>query len=148
LAARAAKEISMEDSRHPGLIVNGLRFLAPKEAFEVLQEGALLVDLRIDVLVAMKAFQVPNWVHMPHRELREGAAQLPKDRLLVLADASGVYLRGAAEFLGTMGFKQIACLNGGMLHWDDAGLPVGTDPDHLLHGPCPCQLKPGKGRAH
>ena len=137
----------MVDTGHPGLVVNGLRFLAPRDAFEVLREGALLVDLRIDVLVDMKAFQVPYWIHIPHRDLREGAAQLPKDRLLVLADASGVYLRESAEVLKSMGFEQIACLNGGMLHWDDAGLPVGTDPDNLLNGPCPCQLKPGKGRA-
>ena len=137
----------MEDARHPGLVVNGLRFLAPREAFEVLQEGALLVDLRIDALVEMKAFQVPNWIHIPHRELREQSANLPKDRLLVLADASGVYLRESAEILKSIGFEQVVGLNGGMLHWDDAGLPVGTDPDNLLHGPCPCTLKPGKARA-
>ena len=136
----------MEESHRPGMVVQGLWFLAPREALQELLRGALLVDLRIDALVEMKAFQVPDWVHIPHRELQEQASVLPKGRLLVLADASGVYLREAARVLIAMGFEQVACLNGGMLHWDQDGLPVGTDPDNLLHGPCPCSLRPGKGR--
>jgi rhodanese-related sulfurtransferase len=137
----------METSRQPGLVVDGIRFLAPREALEACAQGALLVDLRIEELVDMKAFQVPEWVNIPHRQLRGQAGALPKDRLLVLADASGVYVREAAAVLASLGYEQVAGLNGGMLHWDQANLPVGTDPGNLLYGPCPCALKPAKGRA-
>ena len=44
------------------------------------------------------------------------------------------------------GFAQVACLNGGMLLWDQEGLPVVTDAAALLYGPCPCVLRPRKGR--
>ena len=137
----------MEATRRPGMIVGGLWFLSPKEALEACRNGALLVDLRLDALIEMKGFMVPEWTRIPHHDLREQGLGLPKDRLLVLADSSGVYLRQAAETLSALGYDQIACLNGGMLHWDQAGLPVNTDPASLLNGQCPCALKPSKGRA-
>ena len=44
-----------------GLLIGGLRFLAPAEAYPLLAERmALLVDLREDYLVAMKRFLVPD----------------------------------------------------------------------------------------
>ncbi|MBK9794893.1 MAG: hypothetical protein IPP58_00055 [Holophagaceae bacterium] len=52
-----------------GMVIQGLRFLAPKEALDTLQAGALLVDLRSDELVEMKAFRVPETIHIPHGEL-------------------------------------------------------------------------------
>lgn len=45
-----------------GMVIKGLRFLGPKEALELMQNGALLVDLRTDDLVEMKAFHVPEEV--------------------------------------------------------------------------------------
>lgn len=129
-----------------GMLIQGLRFLTPKEAQESLREGAVLLDLRSNELMEMKAFQVPETVHVPHRDLEALWSQLPADRPLLLADSSGVYLREAARLLLAHGFTQIACLNGGMLAWDQAGLPVATDAEALLHGECPCVLRPRKKR--
>ena len=71
---------------------------------------------------------------------------LPMDRLLVLADSSGVYTKGAAAQLRALGLSNIACLNGGMLAWDQAGMPLETDPDALLHGECACVMRARKDR--
>jgi len=128
-----------------GMRIQGLWFLAPREALEALRQGALLVDLRSDELVGMKAFDVPEQVHIAHGDLASAGAGLPRERLLVLADSSGVYVKGAAATLGTLGFERIACLNGGMLAWDEAGLPLATDPAALLHGECACVMRPRKG---
>lgn len=136
----------MEATRNPGMIIQGLWFLAPGEALEALEQGALLVDLRSDDLVEMKAFAVPRQLHLPHVELAEHLAELPTDQLLVLADSSGVYTKGAAALLQAAGFKQVACLNGGMLAWDQGGLPLVNDPAALLHGECACVMRSSKGR--
>lgn len=128
------------------MIIQGLCFLSPQEALQELQQGALLVDLRSEELVEMKAFRVPELVILPHRTLTEHAAELPKDRLLVLADSSGVYIKGAAASLQSLGFERIACLNGGMLAWDQADMPLATDPDALLHGECACVMRSRKSR--
>ena len=138
----------MEQVNRSGMFIQGLWFLSPQEALDALLDGALLVDLRSDELVEMKAFAVPDCAHLPHTLLSDQAQDLPKDRLLILADSAGVYTKGAAANLLTLGFKQIACLNGGMLAWDQAGMPLDTDPEALLHGECACVMRSRKSHSH
>ncbi|MEI6472159.1 MAG: rhodanese-like domain-containing protein, partial [Holophagaceae bacterium] len=107
-----------------GMVIQGLRFLGPKEALASLQEGAVLVDLRTDDLVEMKAFRVPEAIHIPHRELPDLVSELPTLRPLILADTAGVFTKDAAHLLLDLGFSDVACLNGGMLAWDQEGLPL------------------------
>lgn len=123
-----------------GHLYDGLRFLDPIEAQAALQEGAVLVDLRSDPLVATKAFQAPDIRHVPHRELEALLGELPKDRPILLADTSDVYLRAAAACLRAHGFTDLAGLAGGLLAWDQAGLPLATDPAAQLHGECACVM--------
>ena len=138
----------MEPTRGLGMIIQGLCFLSPHEALENLQQGAVLVDLRSDDLVEMKAFSVPEIIYLPHTMLAEHAADLPKDRLLILADSSGVYTKDAAATLKALGIEKIACLNGGMLAWDQANMPLLTDPEALLHGECACVMRSRKDHPH
>jgi rhodanese-related sulfurtransferase len=129
-----------------GLVIQGLRFLAPREALSALEEGAILVDLRADELAEMKAFKVPEALRLPRQELPEWLAELPRDRSLLLADSSGVYTKEAARLLLDHGFTQVACLNGGMLAWDQEGFPVETDPEAILQGECACVMRSRKSR--
>ena len=69
-----------------GMFIQGLWFLSPREALDAFQQGALLIDLRSDELLEMKAFGVPEWLHLPHPVLADHAGELPRDRLLILAD--------------------------------------------------------------
>lgn len=124
--------------------VPGLRFLTPGDALALCGQGAVLVDLRSDDLVEMKAFDVPSIFHIPHRALATCLSELPKDRLLVLADSSGVYTKEAARTLLETGFTQVACLDGGMLAWDDAKLPLVADPEAMMYGECSCVMKSKK----
>lgn len=134
----------MERSDHPGLIIQGQCFLSPREALEALQQGAILVDIRSEDLVGMKAFAVPEVIHLPHGILPFHLEALPKNRLLILADSSGVYTKVSAAALRASGFENVACLNGGMLAWDQAGMPLETDPAALLYGECACVMRSRK----
>ena len=129
-----------------GMVIQGLRFLGPKEALSALQDGALLVDLRTDDLVETKAFRVPEAIHLPHQELPGLLSELPVNRPLLLADTSGVFTKEAAHLLLEHGFSDVACLNGGMLAWDQEGLPLVTDPEAILHGECACVMTSRKKR--
>ncbi|BDU73181.1 hypothetical protein [Mesoterricola silvestris] len=42
----------MDDPLEAGMVIQGLLFLAPREALEALRQGALLVDLRMEELGA------------------------------------------------------------------------------------------------
>jgi rhodanese-related sulfurtransferase len=129
-----------------GMVIQGLRFLSPREALPLLEAGAVLVDLRPDELFEMKAFTVPACIHIPHHAFPDLMAKLPADRPLLVADAAGVYTKEAAHLLLARGFTQVACLNGGLLAWDQEGLPVTTDPEAMLYGECACVMKSRKGR--
>jgi rhodanese-related sulfurtransferase len=125
-----------------GMVIAGLRFLSPREAYEAVGAGALLVDLRADYLIAMKAFSVFEILCIPHRELAQRYEEIPKGRPLVLADSSGVYTKDACAFLQAQGYDEVACLSGGILDWDERGMPTATDADALLHGDCACVMRP------
>ena len=129
-----------------GMVIQGLRFISPKEALATLLDGVVLVDLRSDELLEMKAFRVPEVIYIPHRELLGLVSKLPSDRPLLLADSSGVFTKDAAHLLLDRGFTQVTCLNGGMLAWDQEGLPVATDPEAILHGECACVMRSCKER--
>ena len=124
--------------------VEGLRFLSPQEAHAALVGGSVLVDLRADELVEMKAFSVPCICHIPHRSLATCLSELPKDKPLILADTSGVYTKSAARLLLENGFTQVTCLDGGMLAWEEAKLPLDMDPDSMMYGECACVMKSKK----
>lgn len=134
---------SLEATNAP---IPGLHFLSPKETHDALQSGGALVDLRSDDLVEMKAFAVPTLYHIPHRTLGTCLAELPKDKLLILADTSGVYTKDAARLLFGNGFTQVACLDGGMLAWEEAGMPLDMDPDSMMYGECACVMKSKKSK--
>ncbi|MBK9797520.1 MAG: rhodanese-like domain-containing protein [Holophagaceae bacterium] len=71
----------------------------------------------------MKAFRVPETIHIPLRRATRLLSELPTNRPLLLADTSGVFTKDAAHTLLDHGFSEVACLNGGMLAWDQEGLP-------------------------
>ena len=129
-----------------GSHIQGLHFLSPREAYASLTNGAALVDLRSDELVEMKAFAVPTIFHIPHRSLATCLSELPKDTFLILADTSGVYTNTAAKLLIENGFTQLACLDGGMLAWDDAKMPLDMDPAAMMYGECSCVMKARKAK--
>ena len=61
---------------------------------------------------------------MPLRELLDAAADLPRDRPILLACRSGRRAARALFVLEDLGYKQIIGLRGGILAWRAAGLPV------------------------
>lgn len=64
---------------------------------------------------------------IPQGELAGRAAGLDRARPVVLVCRSGKRSEQAREKLAALGFPQIACLDGGLLAWEAAGLPVEKD---------------------
>jgi len=131
-----------ESFAHQGLFIRGLIHLSPREALADIELGALLVDVREDYMVAMKAFDVPNLHLLPFSRFQADFEELPRDRPLILADAVGLYSREAAAILLARGYAEVASLNGGISSWEDDHLPLRVDPANLLQGGCACQLRP------
>lgn len=124
----------------------GILNLNAPEAALCLSRGAVLVDLREAYETNSRIFEVPETIHLPWTLFEKNYTKLPKDRPLVLADASGIYGREAARILRNAGYTNIANLVGGMIDWDREGFPVRRDPLFELSGQCACKLKTRIGR--
>ena len=124
----------------------GIANLEPSEALGLLKDGAVLVDLREPYETNFRVFDVERAIYLPWTAFEGRAGELPRDRALILADASGIYGREAARILVRAGFSNLAKLSGGMIDWDAAGLPVRRDPDFELGGQCACKIKNRVGR--
>lgn len=95
----------------------------PKGAQElVLRDRALIVDVREPDEWAMA--RIPGAVHIPLGMLRERAAEIPRDRPVILQCHSGNRSAGATRDLIELGFTNVRNLEGGISEWAADGLPL------------------------
>jgi rhodanese-related sulfurtransferase len=100
------------------------REVCPTTTRRLLGEGALLVDVRELGEVAQLAFDAPGVLLMPLSELEQRYAELPRDRQLVLACATGERSLKATYFLMYQGYTRVANMEGGIMKWARKGFPI------------------------
>jgi rhodanese-related sulfurtransferase len=113
----------------------------PKEALQRCRGGSVILDIRPELLCMYKAFDVPEVLYCPWKELVDHIGKLPADREIIVADSTGVQGREAMDMLIAGGYSQVAGLAGGMVEWERDGMPIVTDNKSRLSGGCMCQLK-------
>jgi rhodanese-related sulfurtransferase len=96
----------------------------PAEARGLVAQGALLVDVREGWEWA--AGRAPGALHMPLDELVSRAAELPRDRTVVVVCRSGNRSAHATAMLRDGGVDAVN-LDGGLRSWSAQGLPLVTD---------------------
>lgn len=122
---------------------DGIYNLSSMQAHKLCLAGAIIVDVREEYLNRFKIFDVPGLIFCPKKKLLELIANLPTDKPLIVADASGIHSLEAVKTLLQNGFKgNVANLSGGLVDWEHSGLPVVIDYNERLSGQCACQLKP------
>ncbi|OHD76577.1 MAG: hypothetical protein A3J97_05255 [Spirochaetes bacterium RIFOXYC1_FULL_54_7] len=124
---------------------DGIINLSPGEARDLLDHGALLVDLREAYETNFRVFDVDEVLYLPWTVFATRMRVLPRDHALILADAAGIYCREAAALLVSAGYTNLAKLSGGMIDWDAAGCPVLKDVEYELGGQCACKIKSHHG---
>jgi hydroxyacylglutathione hydrolase len=98
------------------------RVSAPVTADRVAAGEAMLVDVRAPREREQK--HVAGSVSLPLNHLVERAAELPRDRPLLVHCAGGYRSSIAASLLQRLGFTQVSELAGGLAAWEAAKLPV------------------------
>jgi rhodanese-related sulfurtransferase len=121
--------------------INGILHLSPKETFELCAKGAILLDVRPEVLAAYKSFDVPDYLYCYHQEIENHYDNLPKDRPIIVADAVGLRSKEVVHFLMEKGYTLIANMAGGITDWEKDELPMIVDNKQRLTGSCMCQLR-------
>jgi sulfur dioxygenase len=108
--------------------LNEVRQLTPRDvqALGSGPDGPVIVDVREPGEYTGQLGHITGSRLIPLRDLARHVDELEpfKQRPLVAVCRSGVRSTTAAAILTSMGFEQVYNLRGGMLAWNDAGLPV------------------------
>ncbi|MFH0895592.1 MAG: rhodanese-like domain-containing protein [Bacteroidota bacterium] len=125
-----------------GFVINNIRHLSPREAFECIQKGAVLVDVREEFETRYKQYDVKDTVFCPFKKMEELYTLLSKEKLLIIACSVGLSSKKTVAFLQQKGYANIANLAGGIVEWERDGLPIITNKKEELSGSCLCRLRP------
>ena len=96
--------------------------ISSADAQTSLENGAVLVDVR--ETNEYTEIRIPGSLLVPLSAFAERYEELPKDKPLVMQCRSGARSAKAAEYLLANGYSDVSNLTGGILAWDEAGLPV------------------------
>lgn len=124
------------------LKIEGVPYPLPGEVPELLQRGAIVVDIREEIETEIRAFGIEKVLYMPHSEFEEKWSTLPNDKPLILADAVGLWSKKYTIFLKSKGYDDVSSLAGGIADWEKDGLPMKAGKYQPLNGPCPCMITP------
>ena len=112
----------------------GVAVLSAQDAAALQGDGtaALIVDVR--ERREFEQIRADGAALVPLGEFVERFDSLPRGRQLLMICRSGARSMRAATFLAQQGFTEVANVEGGMIAWHGAGLPVRSGP-----------LDPGEG---
>lgn len=98
--------------------------VGPMEAVRLLNQGAILVDVRANG--DFKAGHIGNARNVPGSEIAAGAETLArfKDKTVITCCETGMTSGSAARHLTRLGFKQVLNLRGGLAAWRQDNLPL------------------------
>jgi rhodanese-related sulfurtransferase len=124
------------------LKIDGIAYPLPAEVKDLLEQGAVLVDLREELETEIRAFGVEGVIYLPHAEFDDKWMTLPLDSPLILADAVGIWSKKYAVLLRSKGYGHVASLAGGIADWEKDGYPMKAGKYQPLNGVCACMIKP------
>lgn len=124
-----------------GNVIDGVIHLSPNECFKLCLKGAILLDVRPELMAAYKSFDIPEYLYCYHQEIETYFEHLPKNRAIIVADAVGMRSKEIVLFLLEKGYSQVANMVGGITDWERDGLPMIIDNTQMLTGSCMCQLR-------
>ncbi len=104
-----------------------IREVNPVAAYERIQKGALLLDIREPVEIEMVAFDVEVQIFIPQSEFALRFSEIPRERDVIVGCHSGNRSRDVILFLLTEKYDNLYNLKGGIEEWMVLGLPVKWD---------------------
>jgi rhodanese-related sulfurtransferase len=127
-----------------GIVHGKLLSLSPKEVYELLTAGLIIIDIRDPDYLAFKSFDVGSGrlLNIPEEDFDHQLQHLDQQEYYVVTDSSGIHNQIYAQKMIDKGFRHVTCLSGGFVEWERDGLPIREDKYERLSGSCACQLKP------
>jgi rhodanese-related sulfurtransferase len=100
--------------------------ISPAMAYQYLQSGGLLIDVRENDEVKQLAFDIANSQNIAYSTFDENYMNIPKNQKLVIACHLGIRSLRTAQFLVVQGWnvENIFSLKGGIEAWKNNKFPV------------------------
>ncbi len=101
----------------------------PAVAYERIQKGALLLDIRESVEIEIVAFDVQEQIFIPQSEFALRFGEIPRDREVIVGCHSGNRSQNIILFLikEKYDYDKVYNLKGGISEWIELALPVRWD---------------------
>jgi len=115
--------------------------LSPLDALAKCKNGAILLDIRPEVLALFKGFDVENVIWCDRKRISGYLEDFPHNKELIVADSTGIYSREFCSRLVEKGYGSVYQLAGGFVEWEKGKLPMRMNTKAKLTGSCMCQLK-------
>lgn len=107
-----------------------LRTLSPEAARQLIERGAVLVDIRS--AAEHKREHIAQARHVPLEQLAQGAAQLDQAQAVIFHCSAGNRTQMNVHLLGSSTTCEAYVLEGGLEAWRRAGMPLVRDHSQAL----------------
>jgi rhodanese-related sulfurtransferase len=103
-----------------------MKEISTLEAFKLLENQTLLVDVREKDELANVSYAVENQLNIPMSEFEERFSEIPNDKIVIVACKAGVRSANAIQFLIRNGYSEELLINleGGIMAWEYNGLQI------------------------
>ena len=105
-------------------MMNQIMQISPQEAYTHITKGAYIIDVREKDEIQELMCDVPHTINIPMSQFHVQAQNLSKDIIIITLCYSGGRSFVASQLLHAYGFKNVFNMEGGILAWKDAGLPI------------------------
>ena len=107
------------------LLLQSIQGVSPEEAADLIaQDEVVILDVRTPEEFASGHIPGAQLLNVNDPSFRERASQLDPDQAYLVQCRSGRRSARAAQILQELGVDTIYDLEGGILAWDDANLPI------------------------
>ena len=100
---------------------------------KIIEENAILIDVREIDEVEGVSYNVPNRIHIPLSTFEKNIGQIPQDKLLIIACRRGIRSYDVTNYLSQINFKNVYNLKGGIIEWAQEQLPINGDINRAFH---------------
>lgn len=108
-------------------IERGIKEVDAATAFEKIQNGAILLDVREPEEIELLAYGVENTLSIPLSEFGLRIDEIPRDVEVIVGCRSGARSFQVTEFLTDQAYDNVMNLKSGIINWVRVGLPVIED---------------------
>ncbi|MCX6272994.1 MAG: rhodanese-like domain-containing protein [Bacteroidetes bacterium] len=126
------------------MIIQGMKYLSPKEAQSISDDDVIFIDLRPEYETNAKQIRVKTLVFLNWQDFKQEYTILDPARHFIVFDEVGLHSKEIVKFLVDKGFENVAGMAGGIVDWERDGLPINIDMNELMTGSCLCTMKPKK----